>query len=307
MPTSSPSVSASSIVANATDWSRRYTKWPDSRGDARRRAVERLCGSSRSTKLKVTGVDLFSAVIFAPRDETDEIVLRDPSRGVYKRIVLRDNRVVGAVLYGDTADGSWYFDLLRKNTDITSIHDTLIFGQAYQGGASLDPRAAAAAAGRCGNLRLQRRLQGTITQAITVKGLTTLDEVRAQTKASSSCGQCTSKVETLLSMVLGDNIPPSAASRCVKCIDLTHEEVRGFILSKELRSLPAVMQELGWKPRAAARPAALPSIIICCAHGREYRDDAQSRFRQRARPRQHPERTAHSPSSRACGAVDDTN
>ena len=91
-------------------------------------------GSATSTKLKVTGVDLFSAGDFAEGDEKDEIVLRDPSRGVYKRVVLRDNRIVGAVLYGDTADGSWYFDLLKKSADVTSMRDTLIFGQAYQGG-----------------------------------------------------------------------------------------------------------------------------------------------------------------------------
>ena len=119
-------------------------------------------GSVTSTKLKVTGVDLFSAGDFSEGDEKDEIVLRDPSRGVYKRVVLRDNRIVGAVLYGDTADGAWYFDLLKKGADITKMHDTLIFGQAYQGGgAPLDPVAMVAEPlGRCGDLRLQRRLQG---------------------------------------------------------------------------------------------------------------------------------------------------
>ena len=72
-------------------------------------------------------------------------MLRDPSRGVYKRVILRDNRVVGAVLYGDTADGSWYFDLLKKTADVTAMRDTLVFGQAYQGGVPMDPAAAVAA------------------------------------------------------------------------------------------------------------------------------------------------------------------
>src|SRR6185295_5860781 len=102
--------------------------------------VSGYAGSVTSTKLKVTGVDLFSAGDFSEGDEKDEVVLRDPARGVYKRVVLRDNRIVGAVLYGDTADGSWYFDLLKKSADITSMRDMLIFGQAYQGGgAPLDP------------------------------------------------------------------------------------------------------------------------------------------------------------------------
>ena len=157
-----------------------------------------------STKLKVTGVDLFSAGDFSEGDENDEIVLRDPARGVYKRVVLRENRIVGAVLYGDTADGSWYFDLLKKSADITSMRDTLIFGQAYQGGGALDPIAAVAAlsddAEICG---CNGVCKGAIAQAITAKGLTTLDDVRAQTKASASCGQCTSKVEALLAVDAG--------------------------------------------------------------------------------------------------------
>jgi nitrite reductase (NADH) large subunit len=107
--------------------------------------VQGYSGSVVSTKLKVTGVDLFSAGDFAEGNEQDEIVLRDPLRGVYKRIVLRENRIVGAVLYGDTADGGWYFDLLKKNADITAMRDKLILGEAYQGGTPLSPIAAVAA------------------------------------------------------------------------------------------------------------------------------------------------------------------
>ncbi len=110
---------------------------------------------------KVTGVDLFSAGDFAEGNENDEIVLRDPSRGVYKRVMLRDNRIVGAVLYGDTGDGSWYFDLLKKSADVTSMRDMLIFGQAYQGGGADGPgRGGRGAVRRRRDLRLQRRLQG---------------------------------------------------------------------------------------------------------------------------------------------------
>src|SRR5208282_5029390 len=98
-----------------------------------------------STKLKVTGIDLFSAGDFSDDDENNEVVLRDPARGIYKRVVLRNNRIVGAVLYGDTADGAWYFDLLKKGEDVGPLRDTLIFGQAYQGGSPLDPTAAVAA------------------------------------------------------------------------------------------------------------------------------------------------------------------
>ncbi|MGP8123253.1 MAG: nitrite reductase large subunit NirB [Xanthobacteraceae bacterium] len=237
-------------------------------------------GSVTSTKLKVTGIDLFSAGDFSERDEQDEIVLRDPSRGVYKRVVLRDNRVVGAVLYGDTADGSWYFDLLRKNADVTAQRETLIYGQAHQGAGVLDPGAAVAAlsddAEICG---CNGVCKGTIAQAITSRGLTTLDDVRVQTKASASCGQCTSKVEALLAVTLGEGYAAAARKPMCKCIDLTHQEVRAFILAKDLKSLPAVMQELGWKTSCGC-PSCRPALnyYLLCAWPGEYRDDAQSRF-----------------------------
>lgn len=98
-----------------------------------------------ATKLKVTGCDLFSAGDFATGEDREDIVYRDPARGVYKRLVLQDNRVIGAVMYGDTADGGWFHGLIKDRTDIGHIRDTLIFGPAFQGGAALDPMGAVAA------------------------------------------------------------------------------------------------------------------------------------------------------------------
>lgn len=240
----------------------------------------RYQGSVLSTKLKVSGIDLFSAGDFTQGDDDNEIVLRDPSRGVYKRIVLRDNRVKGAVLYGETDDGPWLFDLLKKEIDIAAMRDTLIFGQAYQGGSPLDPTAAVAAlpndAEICG---CNGVCKATIVAAITDKGLTSLDEVRAQTKASASCGQCTSKVEALIAGALGDTYKGATRKPMCKCTDLTHEEVRGFIVSRSLTSLPAVMQELGWKTSCGC-PSCRPALnyYLLCAFPLTYRDDAQSRF-----------------------------
>ena len=97
------------------------------------------------------------------------------------------------------------FDLLKKETDISAMRDTLIFGQAYQGGGPLDPVAAVAAlpddAEICG---CNGVCKGTIISAIAKNGLTSLEEVRAQTKASASCGQCTAKVEALIASTLGE-------------------------------------------------------------------------------------------------------
>ncbi len=237
-------------------------------------------GSVTSTKLKVTGIDLFSAGDFAERDDRDEIVLRDPARGIYKRLVIEDGRLAGAVLYGETGDGAWYFDLLKKRTDVSSMRDTLIFGQAHQGGAPLDPTAAVAAlpddAEICG---CNGVCKGTIVGAIRAKGLTTLDEVRTVTKASGSCGQCAPKVEGLLAATLGAAFAGSARKSLCKCTDLGHAEVREAIRTNRLKSIPEVMQELGWKTSggcSSCRPA-LNYYLVCEWPGEDV-DDNRSRF-----------------------------
>jgi len=194
--------------------------------------------------------------------------------------VLKNNRIIGAVLYGETSDGSWFFDLLRKQTDISSMRDTLIFGQAYQGDSQLDPAAAVAAlpddAEICGCNGI---CKSQITTAITEKGLTSLDGVRAYTKASSSCGTCTGLVEKLLLATLGDGYRPSAVTSVCGCTDLGHDDVRRLIRARGLKTLPAVMQALEWKTScgcAKCRPAL--NYYLICDWPAEYEDDFQSRF-----------------------------
>ncbi|WP_250453325.1 FAD-dependent oxidoreductase [Caballeronia sp. ATUFL_M2_KS44] len=94
-------------------------------GAGHRRYVQR----ATATKLKVTGVDLYSAGDFIGGDDSEDLVLRDPRRGVYKRVVLKAGRVIGAVLYGDVKDGAWYFDLIQSRTDVSHLRGRLLFGK----------------------------------------------------------------------------------------------------------------------------------------------------------------------------------
>jgi nitrite reductase (NADH) large subunit len=237
-------------------------------------------GSVTATKLKVTGINLFSAGDFAEGEDREEIVLRDASSGVYKRLVLKDNKIVGAVLYGETSDGAWFFDMLKKGDDISEMRDTLIFGQSYQGGSPLDPMAAVAAlpddAEICG---CNGVCKGKITGAITGKGLTSLDDVRAHTKASASCGSCTGLVEQLLGITLGDAYNPAAVQPMCGCTHYGHDDVRRLIVAQEIKTIPDVMQQLEWKTScgcAKCRPA-LNYYLISNWPGK-YVDDGQSRF-----------------------------
>jgi nitrite reductase [NAD(P)H] large subunit len=84
------------------------------------------------TSLKITGVDVFSAGALAAADEADqEITLHDAKRGLYKKVILRDDRVVGSVLYGSVADGPWYVQLMRDKVDVSSFRDQIVFGRAF--------------------------------------------------------------------------------------------------------------------------------------------------------------------------------
>ena len=232
-----------------------------------------------STKLKVTGCDLFSAGDFADGEGREDIVFRDPARGVYRRLVLENNVVIGAVMYGDTADSNWFFGMIREKTDISDMRETLIFGPAYQGGSTADPLSAVAALPRdaeiCGCNGI---CKGQIEDAITA-GATDLGAVRAVTKASGSCGTCTGLVEQVLAVTLGDDfVIPAAASIC-GCTDMTHEDVRCMIKSQELKTMPAVWQECGWKTSCGChvcRPAL--NFYLLADWPIEYRDDPQSRF-----------------------------
>ena len=91
----------------------------------------RYRSTKTATKLKVSGIDLYSTGDFIGGDGTSDLVLRDPRRGIYKRLVLKDNQIIGAVLYGDVKDGGWYFELIQSGTDITPIRDRLLFGKHY--------------------------------------------------------------------------------------------------------------------------------------------------------------------------------
>jgi len=236
-------------------------------------------GSVTSTKLKVAGLDVFSAGDFSGGEGCEDIVLRDASRGVYKRVVVKDDRVIGAVLYGDTADGGWYFDLLKRGENVADMRDLLIFGQAFaQGGGALDPKSAVAAlsddAEICGCNGVSK---GQVVSCIE-EGACSLDAVRAGCKASASCGSCTGLVQNLLAVVLGDEVQSGPKTMC-KCTSFGHDDVRREIVAQDMRYIPEVMQKLHWSTPdgcSSCRPA-LNYYLLCALPG-VYVDDQQSRF-----------------------------
>jgi len=243
--------------------------------------IGRYTGSLTSTKLKVTGIDLFSAGDFMGGDGTEELVMSDPFGGVYKKLVIKDDKLIGACLYGDTVDGSWYFKLLREGRKIADIRDKLMFGESNIGDVGHQGHSKAAAMADadevCGCNGVTK---GAICKAIKEKGLFTLEEVRKHTKASASCGSCTGLVEQLLMFTAGGDYSatPKKKAMC-GCTDTSHQEARDAIRQQKLLSIDGVYQALGWRTPngcASCRPAI--NYYLISTWPKDAKDDPQSRF-----------------------------
>jgi nitrite reductase (NADH) large subunit len=243
--------------------------------------IGRYQGSVTSTKLKVTGIDLFSAGEFMSHPDHEEIILSDPIGGVYKKLVIKDDKLIGACLYGDTVDGSWYFKLLRDAKNIAEIRDSLMFGESNTGDVGHEGYTKAAvmpdSAEVCG---CNGVCKGTIVKAIKEKGLFTLEDVRKHTKASASCGSCTGLVEQLIMFTVGGDYStaPKAKAMC-SCTDHTHQEVREVIKAEKILTVAAVQQRMAWRTPngcASCRPAL--NYYLISTWPREAIDDPQSRY-----------------------------
>ncbi len=252
--------------------------------------IGRYTGSLTSTKLKVTGIDLFSAGDFMGNngsakpglaDDTEEIILSDPHDGVYKKLVIRNDQLVGACLFGDTVDGSWYFKLLREGRNVADIRDKLMFGESNIGDVGHEGHSKAASMSNddevCGCNGVTK---GAICKAIQEKGLFTLDEVRKQTKASASCGSCTGLVEQILMFTAGGDYSATPKKKAVcGCTDHSHQEVRDAIRDEKLLTQSAVFKFLNWCTEDGC-PTCRPAINYyrLSSWPKEAQDDTQSRY-----------------------------
>ncbi|MEO3713848.1 nitrite reductase large subunit NirB [Roseateles flavus] len=243
--------------------------------------IGRYQGSQTSTKLKVTGIDLFSAGDFMGGEGSEEILMSDPHAGVYKKLVIKDDRLVGACLYGDTVDGSWYFKLLREGRSIADIRERLMFGESNIGdvGHEGHSKAAAMADGDevCGCNGVSK---GAICKAIKDKGLFTLEEVRKHTKASASCGSCTGLVEQLIMFTAGGDYSATPRKKAMcGCTSFSHQEVRDAIRDRHLTRREAVMKALEWASPDGC-PTCRPALnyYLISTWPQEAADDPQSRL-----------------------------
>ena len=243
--------------------------------------IGRYTGSLTSTKLKVTGIDLFSAGEFQGGEGTEELIMSDPFGGVYKKLVIKDDKLIGACLYGDTVDGSYYFKLLRDGRSVADIRDKLMFGESNIGDTGHEGHSKAATmpddAEVCG---CNGVCKGTIVKAIREKGLFTVDEVRKHTKASGGCGSCTGLVEQILMFTAGGDYSatPKMKAMC-GCTDHGHQAVREAIVKNKILTIDGVYKFMEWRtPNGCASCRPSVNYYLISSWPKEAKDDPQSRY-----------------------------
>jgi nitrite reductase (NADH) large subunit len=237
-------------------------------------------GSVVSTKLKVSGVQVFSAGQFKDEADTRAIRLQDELEGVYKKIVLRSGKVMGAVLFGDTTDGSRLFSMIRSGEDVTGKEKEVLLGASAGGGAAISGAERVAAMSDdeiiCGCNGVSK---GAIVQAIQEQGCTSVNEIKACTKAAGSCGGCKPLVADVLTYVLGADGVRTVTEGICGCTTLGRDEVVAAIRSMHLTTSKEVMNVLDWSNTegcSKCRPAL--NYYLGMAWPEEHEDEKESRF-----------------------------
>ncbi|MGZ4159626.1 MAG: nitrite reductase large subunit NirB [Neobacillus sp.] len=235
-------------------------------------------GSITGTQLKVAGVDLFSAGEIFEDETTKAIKVHNEFDGVYKKILIRKNLIVGVVLYGDTKDSTKLFRMLTKKEDVSGMTSISILQSECGSGGSDDVASMANDELICGCNGVTK---GAIVDAIQAQGLTTLDQVSHCTNAGRSCGRCKPMVSQILAHTLGDKFDAAAAAKTslCGCTHLSREEVVAEIKAKGLTSIKEIMNVLEWNNEEGCtkcRPAL--NYYLGMIYMDDYKDERDSRL-----------------------------
>ncbi|SFL49963.1 nitrite reductase large subunit NirB [Salibacterium qingdaonense] len=247
--------------------------------------ADRLCddtstaaynGSLMYTQLKVSGVDVFSAGDFMDGEGKKAVRVHDEFEGVYKKVMVQDEKVVGSVLFGDTSDSPRLLDMMKKQEDIGGMSKAVLLPSEGTGQTESPVLSMAPEETICGCNGVSKEA---IVQSIEQDGLTSVEEIKQHTNASRSCGGCKPLVSDLLQAVLGDEGTQSQIEPMCGCTTMSHEQVQEAIRSRQLTHTREVMNVLGWEHEEGCtkcRPAI--NYYLGVVHPETYEDDDRSRF-----------------------------
>ncbi|MCR1797430.1 nitrite reductase large subunit NirB [Staphylococcus warneri] len=232
-------------------------------------------GSTTFTSLKVSGCDLYSAGIIEETDDIHGIEIFNSIDNNYKKVFLKDGEVVGAVLYGNTDDGSRFYNMMKKHE---SIEDYTLVSLLTKGGeaanVSIEDMADDETICGCNGVN-----KGTIVEAITKNGLTSVAEVTKMTKAGNSCGKCKGQTADILQYALGDDFIASKPTGICACTDLSRDQIVTQIRAKGLKTSKEVRHVLNFKDKNGC-PKCRPAInyYLNMIYPYEHKDEKESRF-----------------------------
>ncbi|NGZ75756.1 nitrite reductase large subunit NirB [Saccharibacillus alkalitolerans] len=237
-------------------------------------------GSITSTKLKISGVDVFSAGEFIEGPQHTVIAAKDEWKRTYKKVLLENNKIVGAVLFGDVTESASLQKYVREGTEMTDeIYGDLMGTGGHCGGGKSKTAAVEKMADDeivCGCKGVTKKV---IVDAINEKGLTTVDEIKACTGATGSCGGCKPVVEQILSYVLGDGFKKTAKTGICACTPLSRQEIVASIKEKGLRTTKEVMHVLEWhNPEGCSKCRPAVNYYLGVIYPGEHKDEKESRF-----------------------------
>lgn len=232
-------------------------------------------GSTTFTSLKVSGCDLYSAGYIKEDDITKGIEMFDSVNMYYKKVFLREGKLVGAVLYGDVADGPRFFNMMKQDQ---SLDDYTLVSMLHKGTETESNNVAALSDDStiCGCNGVSK---GKIVTAIKEEGLTSVDEVTKLTKAGNSCGKCKSQINELLQHTLGDDFVAAKPVGICACTDLTRDQIVTQIRAKGLKTSKEVRHVLQFKDKGGC-PKCRPAInyYLNMVYPHDHEDETASRF-----------------------------
>ncbi|XJZ28753.1 nitrite reductase large subunit NirB [Bacillota bacterium Lsc_1132] len=228
-------------------------------------------GSVLSTQLKVSGVDVFSTGKIIEDENTKVYKMHNDWQGVYKKIIIENGKIAGAVLFGETKDGTQLLNLIKK---AANIDEYLSAGESKQSEASMvalmsDEEII------CGCNGVTK---GTIVEAIKTQGLTSIDQVKACTNASRSCGGCKPLVANLLEYTLGSEYKADQKEAICGCTTLSRDEIVKEIREKGLTHIREVMNVLGWKTDGCSKCKPALNYYLGMIDPLQYEDEKKARF-----------------------------
>jgi len=230
-------------------------------------------GTVPAAKLKVMGVEVFSAGDFSDGTPGNDVVrFEDAALGTYKKLIVRDNRLAGVILIGETSDSHRYMDWLRSKTDLREKRRNLLFPDPIAD-AGLDVAELPHGKTVCGCHGVTK---GTIVQAIRDRSLTTLAQLKECTRASTGCGSCTELCLHLLKAVAPQFQEEEKKALC-KCIPLSEDQLREVVRSQRLRSVQQVLDIYGNGTGCAVCKPALSYMMDMVWCGR-HDEDRSARF-----------------------------